>query len=112
AYRRAEKQCGLYPEGASPELRLAISRFHKIEPERVIVGNGSDEIIRLLCEAFLEPEDEVVASQYGFIRFRQQAMMMGARVIETPMTDWTHDLETMAKAASPRTKLIFVANPN
>ena len=112
ALRRAEKQCALYPEGESPELRLAIARFHKVEPECVIVGNGSDEIIRLLCEAFVDPEDEVVVSQYGFIRFRQQAALMGAQVLEIPMVDWTHDLETMAKAANPRTKLLFIANPN
>ncbi len=112
AYRKAEKLVALYPEGASPELRLALARHHKIEPESVIAGSGSDEIIRLLCEAFLETEDEVVVSQHGFIRFKQQAAMMGARVIEVPMTDWTHDLELMAKAASPRTKLVFVANPN
>ena len=112
AYRKAEKSNALYPEGSSPELRAALARFHKVEPESVIVGNGSDEIIRLLCEAFVEPEDEVVVSQYGFIRFKQQAAMMGARVIEVPMTDWTHDLALMAKAASPRTKLIFIANPN
>src|SRR5579883_1072186 len=111
-YRKAEKSVALYPEGSSPELRLAIAKFHKIEPERVVVGNGSDEIIRLLCEAFLEPDDEALASQYAFIRFKQQALMMGARVIEIPMTDWTHDLETMARAANPRTKLLFIANPN
>jgi len=112
AYRKAEKSNALYPEGSSPELRAALARFHKVEPESVIVGNGSDEIIRLLCEAFLDAEDEVVVSQHGFIRFKQQSSMMGARVIEVPMTDWTHDLELMGKATSPRTKLVFVANPN
>ena len=112
AYRKAAEFLDVYPEGSSPELRGALARFHKIEPESVLIGNGSDEIIRLLCEAFLDPEDEVVVSQYAFIRFKQQAAMMGARVIELPMTDWTHDLELMAKAASPRTKLIFIANPN
>jgi histidinol-phosphate aminotransferase len=112
AYRKAEKSNALYPEGSSPELRSALARFHKLEPESIIVGNGSDEIIRLLCESFLDAEDEVVVSQYAFIRFKQQASMMSARVIEVPMTDWTHDLELMAKAASPRTKLIFIANPN
>ncbi|MDE2038798.1 MAG: histidinol-phosphate transaminase [Elusimicrobia bacterium] len=111
-YRRAEKSCSLYPEGSSPELRQAIARFHKLAPERVLVGNGSDELIRLLCEAFLDPEDEGVASQYGFIRFRQQVLMMGARVIEVPVVDWTHDLATMARACSSRAKLLFVANPN
>ncbi|MBI3289504.1 MAG: histidinol-phosphate transaminase [Elusimicrobia bacterium] len=112
AYRKAEKMNSLYPEGSSPELRAGLARFHKVELESVIVGNGSDEIIRLLCEAFVDPEDEVVVSQHGFIRFKQQAAMMGARVIEVPMTDWTHDLPLMAKSTSPRTKLVFVANPN
>ncbi len=112
AYRKAEKYNGLYPEGTSPELRAALARFHKVEPECVIAGNGSDELIRLLCEAFLDADDEVVVSQHGFIRFKQQASMMGARVIEVPMTDWTHDLALMAKSTSPRTKLVFVANPN
>lgn len=112
AYRKAEKSCALYPEGTSPELRAGLALFHQVEVESIIVGNGSDEIIRLLCEAFLDPEDEVVVSQHAFIRFKQQASMMGARVIEVPMTDWTHDLALMAQAASPRTKLIFVANPN
>lgn len=111
-FRKCEKQCHIYPEGSSPALRDAIARFHRIKPEQVLVGNGSDELIRLLCEAFLDAEDEVVVSQYGFIRFRQQSLLMGARVIEIPMVDWTHDLETMARAASARTKLIFVANPN
>ncbi|MEK7389085.1 MAG: histidinol-phosphate transaminase [Elusimicrobiota bacterium] len=112
AYRKAEKSNALYPEGTSPELRAALARFHKVGPDSVIVGNGSDEIIRLLCEAFVDPEDEVVVSQYGFIRFKQQAAMMGARVIEVPMTDWTHDLSLMVKSTSPRTKILFIANPN
>jgi histidinol-phosphate aminotransferase len=111
-YRKAEKLSHIYPEGASPELRAALAKFHKLEPENVLVGNGSDELIRLLCEAFVENEDEVIVSQYGYIRFRQQAAMMRAPIIEVPMVDWTHDLETMGKAASARTKLIFVANPN
>jgi histidinol-phosphate aminotransferase len=111
-YRRAEKMVSLYPEGASPELRQAIARFHRIQSDRVLVGNGSDELIRLVCEAFLEADSEGVTSQYAFIRFKQQALMMGARVIEVPMVDWTHDLDTMAKACSSRTKIVFVANPN
>jgi histidinol-phosphate aminotransferase len=102
----------MYPEGASPLLREALAKHLKVRPSQVIVGSGSDEIIRLLCEAFLSPEDEVIVSQYGFIRFRQQALLMGARIIEIPMEDWTHDLETMARAVSARTKVVFVASPN
>ena len=101
-----------YPEGASPLLRRAIDEEAGVLPSQVLIGNGSDEVIRLLCETFLSPEDEVVVSQCGFIRFKQQASLMGAKIIEVPMTDWTHDLETMARAASTRTKMMFVASPN
>lgn len=112
AARRAAADGHLYPEGASPLLRQALARHHGVSASQLIVGNGSDEIIRLLCEAFLSPEDEVLTSQYGFIRFKQQSLLMGAKVIEVPMCDWTHDLETMGKTLSPRTKLVFVASPN
>lgn len=102
----------LYPEGASPILRQALAKKLGTDPFHLVIGNGSDEIIRLLCEAVLSPEDEVVVSQYGFIRFKQQSLLMGAKVIEVPMTDFRHDLKTMASAASPRTKILFLASPN
>ncbi|MBI4385842.1 MAG: histidinol-phosphate transaminase [Elusimicrobia bacterium] len=112
AARRALRQTHLYPEGASPLLRRALARELGILEYQVLIGNGSDEIIRLLCEAFLSPEDEAVVSQRGFIRFKQQSLLMGARVIEVPMRDWTHDLEAMARSVGPKTKLMFVASPN
>ncbi|MCX5789799.1 MAG: histidinol-phosphate transaminase [Elusimicrobia bacterium] len=110
--RRETAEVHLYPEGASPVLRRALAELHGLSALNVVVGNGSDEVIRLLCEAFLSPEDDVITSQYGFIRFKQQAMMMGARVIEVPMADWRHDLETMARAVSSRTKMVYIASPN
>ncbi len=112
AFRRAAPDLMLYPEGSSPELRIGVAKAHKLDPDQVLIGNGSDELIRLLCEAFLEPDDEVVVSQYAFIRFKQQSAMMGARLIEVPMVDWTHDLETMGRASSAATKIVFIANPN
>lgn len=110
--RRALKDTGLYPEGASPLLRRALAEAHGVLVGQVVVGSGSDEVIRLLCEALLGPEDEVVCSRHGFIRFKQQAMMMGAGVVETPMKSYVHDLEAMARAVTPRTKMVYVASPN
>ncbi len=111
-YRKASKDCFLYPEGASPELRKALAQFHKVPEESVLIGNGSDEIIRLFCEAFLDENQEALTSQYAFVRFRQQSLLMGARVIEVPMKNWKLDLETMAGALSERTRLVFIPNPN
>lgn len=110
--KRSLKDCHLYPEGASPLLRRALAQALRVSERQVIVGNGSDEIIRLLCEALLGPDDQVVCSQYGFIRFKQQAMLMGAKIIEVPMVDFTHDLATMARAAGSRAKMVYVASPN
>ncbi len=111
-YRKSSKDCFLYPEGASPELRKALARLHQAPEDSVLIGNGSDEIIRLLCEAFLDEEHEALTSQYAFIRFRQQSLLMGARIIEVPMKNWKLDLEAMAGALSERTRLVFIPNPN
>lgn len=112
ALKRASRELHRYPEGSSPLLREAFAALCRVQPSQVVIGSGSDELIRLLCEVLLSPDDEVVVSQHSFIRFKQHAALMGAKVIEVPMTDWTHDLETMGRAASARTKLVFVANPN
>ncbi len=112
AYRKAVRSLHLYPEGPSPLLRRSLERRLGLPDGSVIVGNGSDEIIRLLCEAFLDTGDEVVVSQYAFLRFRQQARLMNAEVVEAPAAGWGHDLGAMARAVTSRTKLIFVANPN
>ncbi|MFH1723211.1 MAG: histidinol-phosphate transaminase [Elusimicrobiota bacterium] len=110
--RRAAKDVHLYPEGASPLLRRALASRYGVREGQVVVGNGSDEVIRMLCETLLEPGDEVVVSRYGFIRFKQQSMLMGAKVVEVPMSGWRHDLERMGRAAGRRTKMVFVASPN
>ncbi|MFA6091668.1 MAG: histidinol-phosphate transaminase [Elusimicrobiota bacterium] len=102
----------LYPEGGSPLLRKAFARAHGLDCAQVIAGSGSDDILHILCEALLGPEDEVVLSQYSFLRYKHHAAVMGAKIIEVPMEDWTHDLKTMARAVSARTKLVFVTNPN
>jgi histidinol-phosphate aminotransferase len=112
AYIKLAGDCFLYPEGSSPQLRQALACFHKVPVESILVGNGSDEIIRLLCEVFLDPKDEALTSHYAFLRFRQQALMMGANLIEIPMKNWKYDLKAIGQALNARTKLVFIANPN
>jgi len=111
-FRKSAAKMFLYPEGRSPELREAVARFHDWDAAGVIVGNGSDEIIRLVCEAFLDPGDGAVFSQYAFLRFKQQALLMGAELREIPMKNWTHDLKAMAAGAQSGAKVAFIASPN
>ena len=112
AAREALTEAHRYPDGAVTELREALGAHLRVPTSRVVVGSGSVEIIDLLARAFLGPGDNAVISEHAFARFRQvvDARNRGARLV--PMRDWTHDLEAMARAVDPRTRLVFVANPN
>lgn len=102
-----------YPDGTSELLRRAIADFHQVQVEGVFVGNGSDDIIKLLSETFLEPEDEIVVpfpsfSQYGF-----GAAIMGAKVVSVPLnTSFQYDIERFVQAMTPHTKLLYLCSPN
>ena len=112
AARSALSEAHRYPDGAAAELRGALSGHLRVPVSQVVVGSGSVEIIELLARAFLGPGDNAVISEHAFARFRQivDARNRGARLV--PMRDWTHDLHAMARAVDPRTRLVFVANPN
>ncbi|MEC8649926.1 MAG: histidinol-phosphate transaminase [Verrucomicrobiota bacterium] len=105
-------QLQLYPDGACVELRSAIANEYKIVPESIIVGNGSNELIELLGHVFLGPETEVVMSAQAFIVYKLVAKLFGARAVEVPMVNLTHDLQAMREAVTDKTRLIFVASPN
>ena len=113
AIARALPELHRYPESTSPLLRQKLARKYKIDLESVLIGSGADEILRLVVETFLGPKDVVVVSRHAFSRFKQNAQLMGSRVIEVPMKEYRHDLPAMARAArANRAKVIFVANPN
>ncbi len=112
AYKKTADALARYPETRSIDLRGAVAQKHKLDIGHVIIGNGSDEIIELLAKAFLRPEDEVVVSASAFLQYRIAANLMGAGVVTVPLKDMKHDLVGMANAITPRTKLLFIANPN
>jgi histidinol-phosphate aminotransferase len=81
--------------------------------EGVLVGSGSDEIIELIAKTFLDLEDEIVVAEHAFVRYKMAGRLMNIRVVEVPMVDgFRHDARAMAKAVGPRTKIVFIANPN
>jgi histidinol-phosphate aminotransferase len=112
ALAAASRQYFRYPDGASTSLRIALARQAGVEIKDVIIGAGSDELIELLAKTFLEPADSIVVSNHAFIRYQLAAELMGANVIHVPMTAYKHDLEAMAAAVAPNTKMLFIANPN
>ncbi len=112
AYLKASESLQLYPDGSATLLREAIAARHGLDPVRVVCGAGSDEILNLLAHAFLAPGDEAIHSQHGFLVYKIATMAAGGMPIVAPETKLTTDVDAILAAVSPRTKLVFIANPN
>ncbi|MDB5866208.1 MAG: histidinol-phosphate aminotransferase 1 [Betaproteobacteria bacterium] len=105
-------ELGRYPDGNGFELKQALSERYGIALDSIVLGNGSNDVLDLAARAFLTPADEAVYSQHAFAVYPLAVQAMGARGIEVPARDYGHDLKAMAKAITPATRLVFVANPN
>ena len=101
-----------YPDGGGHRLRGALADRFKLTPDHVILGNGSDEIIGLLARAFLAPGDEAVMADQTFVIYKMEVTATHGVPIVVPLKEWRHDLPAMADAVTPRTRLLFVCNPN
>lgn len=112
AFKAASGEIHRYPERGSGELVQALARHHRLEPERLIVGNGSDELIELLANCYAGPGDEAIHTQYGFVMFKQSTRAAGATPISAPDVNFTVSIDAILERVSPRTKLVFLANPN
>jgi histidinol-phosphate aminotransferase len=112
ALRGSVKNLFRYPDGFSTHLRRALADHLGVKISQVSVGAGSDELIEILAKAYLAPSDEIVVSEHAFLRYKMAGDLMGATVVTVPMNVMTHDLEAMAAAVTPRTKFVFIANPN
>ena len=121
AMRKALATAHLYPDGGGFYLRQALATHLRrgfggqelgVEIDNIILGTGSNEIIEFLYHAFVGPGDEVVAGDRAFVIYSIMAKMFQARCVEVPFKGHTHDLRAMLAAITPKTKLVFVANPN
>lgn len=101
-----------YPDGGGYYLREAIAEQVGLGMENVILGNGSNEIIEFLGHAYLQPGDEVVAARHSFAVYRLMAQLFGAQTIDVDDPGFVADLDGMLAAITPRTKEVFIANPN
>jgi len=101
-----------YPDGSSTQLREALAAHHDRSPEEVTIGCGTCELLYLLATALLEKGDEVVLADPSFSSYRDVIDIHGAVPVVVPLVDFAHDLEAMAAAVTPRTKIVFVCNPN
>lgn len=112
AMQQAAAGAHIYPDGASFALRSRIAAEHDVDFANTVVANGSSELIELLGHAFLRPGTEVIAADYAFTLYPIVAKLLGADYISIPNRDkWTHNLEAMLAAITPRTRLVFITNP-
>jgi histidinol-phosphate aminotransferase len=101
-----------YPEGTSRVLREAIGRAFRLDPDRIICGAGSDEILNLLAHVYLRHGDEAISSAHGFLVYPIATMANGATNVVAPETNFTADVDAILGLVTPRTKLVWLANPN
>ncbi|MBI3812803.1 MAG: histidinol-phosphate transaminase [Nitrospirae bacterium] len=101
-----------YPEGSGRRLREAIAQKHKLKPEQVILGNGSDEIMDLAAKTFLSPGDEAIMGDLTFAIYPISVTAHHGVSVRVPLRDGRHDPEAMAARFTPKTRLVFICNPN
>lgn len=101
-----------YPDGASIGLRTALSEIHGLDVERLLIGSGSDEILHLLGQVYLDDGDEAIISQYGFLMYPIITLGAGATPVYAKDRDYVVDVDTMLASVTPNTKIVFLANPN
>jgi len=102
----------LYPDPDSKALRAAIGELHGIDPKRIVMGTGSDELLHLAAQGYAGPGDEVIYVRYGFSVYDIAARRCGAVPVIAPDRDFGSDTDTILPLVSERTRVVFIANPN
>jgi histidinol-phosphate aminotransferase len=112
AAARALAQGQLYPDGGCYALRNRLAAFHSLSPDQFVIGNGSNELIELIGHVFLNAGDEVVLGKPEFVVYHLVSILFGATVVEVPLDRNRNNLAGLARAVTPRTKLVVVSTPN
>ncbi|MEM9738760.1 MAG: histidinol-phosphate transaminase [Pseudomonadota bacterium] len=102
----------VYPDGGATVLRAAISDVHGIDRNRIFIGAGSDEILQLVCRAYLAPGHEALKTKHGFVIYDLAARQAGATVVNAPEPTLTAEVDSLLDRITDRTRIVFLANPN
>ncbi|MDB5613458.1 MAG: histidinol-phosphate transaminase [Devosia sp.] len=112
AFRSVADRLDIYPEGTSKILRTALGEVHGIDPESIVCGNGSDDLLHLIAQCYLGLGDEAIMSRYGFSVYPIITKATGASIVMVDEDDYTADVDAILAAVTPSTKIIWLANPN
>src|ERR1700753_3107331 len=112
AYQEAGKHLEDYPDGSASALREAIGRVFGLDPDRIVCGAGSDDLLNLLARAYLADGDEAIPTPHGFLVYPIATLGTGARPVVAAEKDYTADVDAILAAVTSKTKVVFLANPN
>ncbi len=112
AIKKSLSGLNLYPDGACFYLKKALASKYKIKTENIVVGNGSDELIVLALRAFINKGDEVIIADPTFLVYKLAAALTESKVISVNLKAFQYDLQAMKDKITPKTKMIFIANPD
>jgi histidinol-phosphate aminotransferase len=112
AYAAVGRHLEDYPDGSASELREAIGRVFGLDPARIVCGAGSDDLLNLIARAYLADGDEAIHTTHGFLVYPIATLGTGAKPVEAPETNYTADVDAILKRVTPKTKVVFLANPN
>ena len=112
AFKALADKLERYPDGAGTELREAIARVYGLNANNIVCGAGSDELLSMLAQAYLSSGDEAIYTEHGFLVYRIAILASGATPVVAPETNFTADIDAILKCVTPKTKAVFLANPN
>ncbi len=112
AYCAVAGHLELYPDGSSTRLRAAIGQRYGLDPDRIVCGAGSDEILSMLTNAYVGPGDEGIFTEHGFLVYKIAIMAAGGTPVVAKETALTASVDAILKLVTPRTKIVYLANPN
>ena len=111
-YLRLSKNFKRYPDSEGVNLRKVLAKKFKLDPNKIILGSGSDQILELICKAFLTRGDDVIVPKYSFLIYRLYSKINGANVLYSNEKNFTVSVEDILKKVTKKTKIVFIANPN
>src|SRR5271166_5182168 len=112
AYREAAGRLDRYPDGASTALREALAAAQALDSARIVCGNGSDELFHVLAQAYIGPGDEGIYTEHGFLVYRIAILAAGGTPVIAPEKNLTANVDLILERVTPRTRAVFIANPN
>ena len=111
-YLKLSKSFKRYPDSDGINLRKVLAKKFKLDPNKIILGSGSDQVLELICKAFLTKGDDVIMPKYSFLIYRLYSKINGAKVLYSKEKNFTVSVENILKKVTKKTKIVFIANPN